>query len=49
MASETTLFESAQAIFCAAADYLGDKKADLLLDSKSIQLLQNLGGIIKHY
>ena len=34
MASETTLFESAQAIFCAAADYLGDKKADLLLDSK---------------
>tara|TARA_B100000287_G_scaffold359964_1_gene352140 strand:- start:276 stop:1547 length:1272 start_codon:yes stop_codon:yes gene_type:complete len=34
MASETTLFESAQAIFCAAADYLGAKKSDLILDSK---------------
>ena len=34
MADKTALAESSQALFCAIADFLGEKKSDKILDIK---------------
>ena len=34
MADKTALAESSQALFCAVADFLGERKSDKLLDIK---------------